>query len=360
MKQFPNQQLWFGKEDHMNEKKIAKIKEALQDLKKKNIGIISVSNSEWYSLFKDEIRNSIAIEGVFANRNDLLDILERNKKADKQKAAAILGYFESASSLYEYANNQFQEKEFVLKMSDLKQIHTLLMRYEKDFGFYNGKIGDFRVSDIEVAQASFKPVNGFYVREALELFIKWFNIQLKNRDADILRLAAISHIWFETIHPFRDGNGRSGRILLSYILIGCGLVNIAIKGIAKTDREKYYEALEASDACFEKINRDIEEGINISLEKIDEYINKQDFTATEKIVLECLERSLNRLKSAKGLSFEPEAVLSLRKIAIAYDYSQDYLRNLINRGKLKAAKRGKLWYVRVKDMQDYLESVSGK
>jgi len=342
----------------MKNSKIVEIKDTIQNLRKQDIGVVTVSNSEWYSLFKDEIRNSIAIEGVFANRNDLLDVLERNKRTDKQKAASILGYFESASTLYEYANNQFQEKEFILKISDLKQIHTLLMRYEKDFGFYNGKLGDFRTTNVEVTRATFKPINGFYVKEALELFIKWFNLKLEEENIDFLQLVAISHVWFETIHPFRDGNGRSGRILLSYVLIGCGLVNISIKGIARSDREKYYKALEASDTCFEKINRDIEKGINISLEKVYDYIKNQDFSAMEKIISDCLGKSINRLKSSSGLSFEPDAVLPLRKIAIAYDYSQDYLRNLINRDKLKAVKRGKLWYIKLKDMQKYVDSVS--
>ena len=105
----------------------------IQSLRSRFGNFINVSNGEWYSLFKDEIRNSIAIEGVFANRQELLDVLQHNKRTNKQKAAAILGYFEAASAMYEYANNQFKENEFVLRMADIKQIHTLLMRYEKDF-----------------------------------------------------------------------------------------------------------------------------------------------------------------------------------------------------------------------------------
>jgi Fic family protein len=342
----------------MKEKTVSEIKQAIQDLRNKNIGIIAISNSEWYSLFKDEIRNSIAIEGVFANRNELIDVLERNKRTNKQKAAAILGYFESASTIYEYANNQFAESEFVLRIADFKQIHTLLMRYEKDFGFYNGKIGDFRVADVEVAQANFKPINGFYVREALELFVGWFNKKLKDKSLDPLQLSAISHVWFETIHPFRDGNGCAGRILLSYVLIGCGLINISIKGIARSDREKYYHALELSDSVFEKINRDLEKGIKLSPEQVNERINGQNFSEIENMILGCLKKSLAGIKLAGGMSFEPDAVLPLRKLAAAYDYSQDYLRNLINRGKLKASKRGKLWYIKLKDMQDYVESIS--
>src|SRR3989338_6979821 len=170
------------------------LKSEVKKLRSRFDNFINVSNTEWYSLFKDEIRNSIAIEGVFANRQDLMDVLEHNKRTNKQKAAAILGYFEAASAMYEYANNQFQENEFVLRMADIKQIHTLLMRYEKDFGTYIGPIGDFRKNNIQVAHATFKPVDVFYVREAMELFVKWFNENLKKKTYDDITLAAIAHV----------------------------------------------------------------------------------------------------------------------------------------------------------------------
>lgn len=329
----------------------------IQYLRKENFNLIGVSNSEWYSFFKDEIRNSIAIEGVFANRNDLLDVLERNKRADKQKTAAILGYFESAAAMYEYAQNQFKENEFVLRMADVKQIHTLLMRYEKDFGFYTGPLGEFRNANMEVAMATFKPISNFYVREAMELLIKWFNEKLQDNNFDRLKLAAVSHVWFETIHPFRDGNGRGGRILLSYVLIGAGFVNISIKGINKTDRQKYYDALEVCDECFEKINRKIESGKKVSVQEADEYIQENNFGPLINIIESCLEKAVGRLKGVRGLDLKRDAIVSLRQLAAAYDYSQDYLRNLINRGKLKAAKRGKLWYVRIRNMQKYIDSL---
>ena len=57
-----------------------KLSKQFKNLREKNIQLIAVSNNEWYSLFRDEIRNSIAIEGIFSNRNDLLDVLEKNKK----------------------------------------------------------------------------------------------------------------------------------------------------------------------------------------------------------------------------------------------------------------------------------------
>jgi hypothetical protein len=47
-------------------------------------------------------------------------------------------------------------------------------------------------------------------------------------------------------------------------------------------------------------------------------------------------------------------VLPLRDIAQLYGYSQDYLRNLVNRKKLPALKKGKFWYIKVRDMQNYI------
>jgi len=334
------------------------LKQEVQKLRSRFDNFINISNAEWYSLFKEEIRNSIAIEGVFTNRQELLDVLEHNKRANKQKAAAILGYYEAASAMYEYANNQFKENEFVLRMADIKQIHALLMRYEKNWGTYIGVVGDFRKNDIQVAQATFKPINMFYVREAMELLIKWFNESVKNKTYDDITLAAMTHVWFETIHPFTDGNGRMGRILLSYILIGQGLVNVAIKGISKEEREQYYNVLEKSDRCFNEAHRLIEKNKKLTPVIINKAIKADEFNLFTQMISGLLKEAIDRLKGGGLSNVNKEAIVPLRDLAKMYDYSQDYLRNLINRGQLKAHKKGKLWYVRVYDLAEYINKAS--
>ncbi len=337
----------------------ASLRQDTQKLRGRFDNLINVSNAEWYSLFKDEIRNSIAIEGVFTNRQELMDVLDNNKRADKQKAAAILGYFEAASAMYEYANNQFKENEFVLRMADIKQIHTLLMRYEKEMGTYIGQIGDFRRTNIQVAHASSRPIDVFYVREAMDLFIKWFNESSRKKTFDEVTLAAMAHVWFETIHPFSDGNGRVGRILLSYVLVGQGLVNIAIKGISKKERNEYYDILEKADDGFEGIHRQIEQRKKLMPGSVNAALKKETFEPFVGMISGLLKETINRLKSGVLTNVSREAVLPLRDLARVYDYSQDYLRNLINRGQLKAQKKGKLWYVRVHDLAEYIDRTSG-
>lgn len=329
----------------------------VEALRKKKERLIHVSNAEWYTLFKDEIRNSIAIEGVFTNRQELIDVLEKNKRTNKQKAAAILGYYEAASNMYDYAVNQREEEEFQLRMADIKQIHTILMRYEKELGTYGGEIGEFRKENVAVTQSTFQPVDYNYIRESMQLMIQWFNTQIRKTRYDSIMMAAITHTWFETIHPFRDGNGRVGRILLSYILVGSDLVNISIKGFTKTDRDRYYNALEKADDSIEKMLRQIEKGKKVAAKDVDSFMIEKDFSGITEMITSQLEHALSNLEKIKTLNLNPEALLPLRDVAVAYDYSQDYLRNLINRKELKASKKGKLWYVRIADMASYLSKL---
>lgn len=326
-------------------------------LREKNIQFIAVSNNEWYSLFRDEIRNSIAIEGIFSNRNDLLDVLEKNKKTTDQKTAAILGYFEAASTLYEYANILFKEDEFSIRLSDIRQVHTLLMRYEKQVGSFKGQLGIFRNENVIVNESRFTPLDYTFINETMEVFIKWLNKKISSNDFDKIKLAALSHLIFETIHPFRDGNGRSGRILLSFVLIGCGFINIAIKGTQKSDREKYYQAMEQGDEHFELMLREIEKGQKLTTKILDEYAKQSNSYLLEQIIINRLKDGLKRLSKTEMININEDALIPLRDVSKFYNYSQDYIRNLINKGKIKAQKRGKLWYVRIREIEKYLKEL---
>jgi fido (protein-threonine AMPylation protein) len=337
-------------------KDINVIKQTLDGFRQAQVPFITVTNSEWYSLFRDEIRNSIAIEGIFANRSELLSVLERGQRTSNQKTAAILGYYEAASTLYEYANNLYQTGEFELRLSDLRQIHTLLMRYEHQLGTFTGALGGFRQEDVAVTQSRFTPLNPLYLETTLRVYIRWLNTNIKEPRFDLLTFIAASHVLFETIHPFLDGNGRAGRILLSYLLIGNGLINIAIKGTAKADRDKYYHALEVGEEPVDAMLRQVENGEPASVTGINESIVRSNLEPLKAIILERLNYSLDRVeKDVKTMDWE--ALIPLRDAARFYNYSQDYLRQLIHQGKLPAEKRGKLWYVRVRDIEHYSGSV---
>ncbi len=82
------------------------------------------------------------------------------------------------------------------------------------------------------------------VHAEMTAFIDWFNSAAKSES--ILGRAAIAHVYFESIHPFEDGNGRIGRILAEKILSqGIGQpILIAISKKLENRKKEYYSALE--------------------------------------------------------------------------------------------------------------------
>jgi Fic family protein len=87
------------------------------------------------------------------------------------------------------------------------------------------------------------PPSGQVYREMTQ-FIEWYHgTQLSK---SILERAAIAHVYFESIHPFEDGNGRIGRVLVEKILSqGIGQpILIALSKILEKRKKEYYAALE--------------------------------------------------------------------------------------------------------------------
>ena len=100
----------------------------------------------------------------------------------------------------------------------------------------------YRTVDVRVIRSNFEATPAPYVKIDMNLLLKWYN---KNKDKlHPLVLATIFHHKFEKIHPFMDGNGRTGRMLLNYILMNKNCPPIIIH---KTTRKEYLEAMRKAD-----------------------------------------------------------------------------------------------------------------
>lgn len=89
------------------------------------------------------------------------------------------------------------------------------------------------------------------VPNEMELFINWFNST--QGTGPVLGRAAIAHVYFESIHPFEDGNGRIGRALVEKILSQSveRPVLIAISKVLEQRKKEYYAALEKCNRTLE-------------------------------------------------------------------------------------------------------------
>jgi len=100
----------------------------------------------------------------------------------------------------------------------------------------------YRTADVRVIRANFKATPAPYVKTDMGLLLKWYQ-ENKNKLHPLV-LAIIFHHKFEKIHPFMDGNGRAGRMIMNYILIKNDYPPIIIH---KKTRAEYLESLRKAD-----------------------------------------------------------------------------------------------------------------
>ncbi len=105
----------------------------------------------------------------------------------------------------------------------------------------------YRTHDIHIAGQPFKPSPARYVKADMDLLLKWYT-QNENT-IHPLALAILFHHKFENIHPFSDGNGRTGRMLLNLILLNKDYPPLIVP---KTQREKYLRVMNKADKGLEK------------------------------------------------------------------------------------------------------------
>lgn len=111
--------------------------------------------------------------------------------------------------------------------------------------------------------AKHKPVAPYLIQEQMEKLINEYN---NTTEKNIVKKLAKFHIDFEAIHPFIDGNGRTGRLIVNFELMKYGYPPIDIK---YTDRKAYYDAF---DDYHEK--RNISTMENMFAEYINERLDK--------------------------------------------------------------------------------------
>ncbi len=231
------------------------------------IETVSVRNKEWLVLLEEDTRNSLMIEGYFVSRAELAEAIANPKYSST--GYKILGYFDAAVASYELAFQQYKSKEFRVTKPIIRQIHSMMFRGDPTFAY---SPGDWRKGEIEITGSKIKTPSPFKIEGYIENLINIIN----KPNQDLIRKIAITHDMFEQIHPFPDGNGRVGRILSNFILVGNGFPNIAIKGSEK-NKKIYIEALEEADPIVSDIlngKRRKKEIFSKPLIQLEDLINK--------------------------------------------------------------------------------------
>jgi len=192
------------------------------------IDVVHLSEKEWEIFTQDFVYNTNAIEGSTVTEDEVSEILSK-KRANNEEEVETKGVAEAVDYIRK------TKEDISLKL--LLKLHELCFKGAKPFA------GKFRNVNVVVRNSAGHVIHAGVPKEQLkdylEDFIEWYK---ENKDKfKPLALAGIMHNQFEHIHPFQDGNGRVGRLLLNFILLKNNYppINIMLE-----DRMEYYQTLQ--------------------------------------------------------------------------------------------------------------------
>jgi Fic family protein len=193
------------------------------------INVFHLSKKEWQNFTEDFVYNTNAIEGSTISEEEVKEILSEKPKTKNPDEIETLGVAK--------AINYIRSTKEELSLGLLLKLHKLCFEGSKSFA------GKFRDVNVVVRNLRGEIIHSGVPKEELKDYLKDFVLWYKENKTHFkpLVLAAILHNQFEHIHPFQDGNGRVGRLLLNYILVKHNYPPINIK---LEDRQEYYQTLQ--------------------------------------------------------------------------------------------------------------------
>lgn len=284
-------------------------------------------------LTREETICSLAIERIEVQ---LKDLEKAGQDVDK-KTLQALNYLRTAEEVYRLAYQGYRTDKEVIEEP------LVLWAYQKLWEGFGIK-AEYRKTPMQILGAIFEPPPPETVPFLMETLIKW----LKEERGHLppIRRATIFHLLFEVIHPFEDGNGRLGRILMNAILIEGGFINVAFR-----NRESYIKAL-----------RKAEEGAVIVIDALTRgrKLEPKDITQTVEYYsdLSDFENLIRKemLQSLKIYGRKKEIYLSPKEVAQLLGYKNpDYIRVLINRKKLFGERTFRGWRIPLSEVIRFAE-----
>lgn len=159
---------------------------------------------------------ALVLEGVTIGEKPLKDHLE------------AIGHKEAFEYVIELA-----DKNTPLTENVIKDIHSLVLMNDRD------NKGKYRRVPVKISGAAHTPPQPYLIAPQMETLIAEYREIKTNKH--IIEAVAEFHLRFEGIHPFIDGNGRTGRLILNLELVKVGLLPINVKF---ADRRKYYDCFD--------------------------------------------------------------------------------------------------------------------
>lgn len=261
---------------------------------------------EWFRI--ELTYTSNAIEGNTLSRAETALVVEKGLTIGGKSITEHLEATNHAAAL-DFVKEQIKRKPSDLRERDILKIHEIILdRIDRE------NAGIYRRVPVRISGSVVVLPNPRKVQTLMDEFFSWIRKENKMHAAE---LAAEAHYRFVTIHPFIDGNGRTGRLLMNMILMMKGFPPAIIR---KNDCLTYIKSLEKPQL----VNGEGD--------------SKNDYF---KIIAMAVDRSLNiYLKAIDGEVEQPESekLLKIGELAKATNQTVPTIRHWTKEGLLQIAK----------------------
>jgi len=264
--------------------------------------------------------NSNAIEGNTLTLKETYWVIQQGitvKDKPLKDHLEAKSHKEALDFLYDLIEHK---KKFTVSEHLIKTLHSIILKdIDKEIA------GVYRKTDVFIAGSDHKPPSALKVLEKMNGLVSWAKKNYKK--LNIIEFSALFHHKFVQIHPFQDGNGRAGRLLMNIFLMQYGF---PLTIIQNNDRKKYYRVLSLAD--------------------------QGKFKPLTNFIAQSILRSLTIYLDAIIPASQKEDLITLADATKYCSYSQAYLGKLAKEGRLEAVKLKRNWMTTKEAVKRYLDS----
>jgi len=134
---------------------------------------------------------------------------------------------------FQYIEN-LASKKVMLTEKNIKDVHALVLMNDSE------NRGIYRSVPVQIMGSAHVPPQPYHIEEHMKKLFAHY--EQSKQQLHIIEAIALFHLQFESVHPFIDGNGRTGRLLMNLELMKAGLLPVNIKF---ADQSRYYDCFDA-------------------------------------------------------------------------------------------------------------------
>lgn len=194
-----------------------------------------------------EAVSSSSIEGTNSTLDELLSVEEGADAEGTDAAEQVRDYAMALDALVPRARAEGPE---IFTPDLVRELHRTVMRGDKH---YRDKPGDLRQSVVwiggvgDIAYSTYNPAPPEDVPASLEDSMRYMRGDgMQKMTQSLIVRMGIAHSHFEAVHPFRDGNGRVGRLLLPLMMAAEGHIPLYLSPYIEAHKGRYYGSLKAA------------------------------------------------------------------------------------------------------------------